>query len=790
MKAKRTLLVFLLSLVLLLCYSAMLVACDDETIAGTHAVSFKADGKTYDVALVDDGKTVTLPAAPTKDGYTFVGWYTDEEYTQTFDESTVITASTALYAKMTANTYTVTYNLDGGTNPNTVTSFTVNDKVMLSDAVKPGYLFKGWKNGEEYMTSIPKGTTENITLTAVFEKNGYVINYEGIGGAYCQNPKAYSVDDETFILNPATKDGCDFDGWYLNAEYTGDKVTKIVKGTTGNITLYAKFTEAGYSAPTIESIGFDYDEKLAWFRENGSVVPNTVGLYIDVLYSDSTVTHVAVTEDMLSYDASSSDEFTVTVTYCGKTATFDVKVFDSTEGFSAYIYYGCNYYDNDNYTHSDVLLANAENGGFLRDYWVYLSQKSGEDEYWYGVKLTEAMLRLYTAPSSEEGSGTYEAFNLSSLDASTSADKYYQVKVDYNGITIDALHLYKVKAEQLWTNAYYLSTNNYKYVSAGSRDFVMSQIREGEMKFDKYVVFDVWGNECLQVFDGSWSSYKHVTFGDLSDIDFGDYSKELRLPACMDGEEFYLSVTLVPPYYYDLAFQYMYTLYYDENHSTKVLLLPDGKIFPEGNYVYDYYWLDGFDDVIVYQGYLYRVDRENRDIYYYLISENTDAEKICTYSFYEPEDKTYNFELYKLNGKYYIYYNYENNECSWIAEFYDANTMKWFDTVYVIGDRDSENECYPITVYVDKNAKALYTYDYDDRGESGGKWERWVYKNNGIRYYYVYDTKSEAFICSSYDFWKYTSSNKNEVYVYDMFSSNYFFVAFLTEVTETAETAE
>lgn len=242
MKAKRTLLVFLVSLVLLLCCSALLIACDGETIAGTHAVSFKADGKTYDVALVDDGNTVTLPAAPTEDGYTFVGWYTDESCTQAFDESTVITANTTLYAKMTANSYTVTYELDGGTNPNTATAFTVEDKIILSDAVKSGYLFKGWKNGEEYMTFIPKGTAENITLTAVFEKNGYVISYEGIGGAYCQNPKAYSVD-ETFTLNPATKDGYDFDGWYLNAEYTGDKVTEIATGTTGNITLYAKFTE-------------------------------------------------------------------------------------------------------------------------------------------------------------------------------------------------------------------------------------------------------------------------------------------------------------------------------------------------------------------------------------------------------------------------------------------------------------------------------------------------------------------------------------------------------------------
>ena len=49
-----------------------------------------------------DGKLVK-PADPTRDGYTFGGWYTDEACTQAYDFSTPVTADLTLYAKWTKN---------------------------------------------------------------------------------------------------------------------------------------------------------------------------------------------------------------------------------------------------------------------------------------------------------------------------------------------------------------------------------------------------------------------------------------------------------------------------------------------------------------------------------------------------------------------------------------------------------------------------------------------------------------------------------------------------------------
>ncbi|MGN0374434.1 MAG: InlB B-repeat-containing protein [Butyrivibrio sp.] len=205
------------------------------------------DGRNYDVALVKEGSAVSLPTDPEKSGYTFDGWYADESCTQEYDATTPIYQDTDLYAKFTVNTYTITYNTDGGTNPNTVTSFTAEDKIVLADAEKSGYLFKGWKYGDEYMTIIPKGTTENIVLTAVYQKEGFSISYENVNGAYHSNQKGYNVDDETFAISAAYKDGYTFDGWYLTEDFSGEKVTEIAKGTTGDLILYAKFTVNVYT---------------------------------------------------------------------------------------------------------------------------------------------------------------------------------------------------------------------------------------------------------------------------------------------------------------------------------------------------------------------------------------------------------------------------------------------------------------------------------------------------------------------------------------------------------------
>ena len=93
-----------------------------------YRVTFDTDGgsEVADQTIIY-GNKITKPADPTKTGYIFDNWYTDDTYSTVFDFDTIITSDTTIYAKYNINTYTVTLNPNGGTV--TPTSITVNASV-------------------------------------------------------------------------------------------------------------------------------------------------------------------------------------------------------------------------------------------------------------------------------------------------------------------------------------------------------------------------------------------------------------------------------------------------------------------------------------------------------------------------------------------------------------------------------------------------------------------------------------------------------------------------------------
>ena len=198
-------------------------------------------------------ETITLKD-PVKTGYTFAGWYMAEDFTGNAVTEIVqgeivqgTTGDITLYAKwVKEGDYTITYELDGGTNaPENPESYNVETgTITLKDPVKPGYTFGGWyKDGEftTQVTEIIQGTTGNITLYAKWELVSYTITYELNDGTNApENPVSYNVETGTITLKAPTKDKYDFKGWYKDGEFT-DEITEITQGTTGNITLYAKW---------------------------------------------------------------------------------------------------------------------------------------------------------------------------------------------------------------------------------------------------------------------------------------------------------------------------------------------------------------------------------------------------------------------------------------------------------------------------------------------------------------------------------------------------------------------
>ncbi len=87
----------------------------DKTVTATfktneYTVTFNSEGgSSVPSQTVPYGENATKPAAPTKTGYTFAGWYKDEAYTTQWDfDNDVVTQDITLYAKWTIITYTIT----------------------------------------------------------------------------------------------------------------------------------------------------------------------------------------------------------------------------------------------------------------------------------------------------------------------------------------------------------------------------------------------------------------------------------------------------------------------------------------------------------------------------------------------------------------------------------------------------------------------------------------------------------------------------------------------------------
>ena len=100
------------------------------------------------------------------------------------------------------------------------------------------------------MTQIAAGSTGNRTYYAKWTAGAYTITYVLDGGTNAaENPTNYTIEDSITLADP-TKEGYSFNGWYSDAGFT-TKVTEIAKGSTGDITLYAKFTVNTYTVTWI-----------------------------------------------------------------------------------------------------------------------------------------------------------------------------------------------------------------------------------------------------------------------------------------------------------------------------------------------------------------------------------------------------------------------------------------------------------------------------------------------------------------------------------------------------------
>lgn len=201
-----------------------------------------------------DGYTIgSLPITleePTKNGYTFIGWYQGTERITEIAAET--TGNIFLEAKWRINTYTIEYDLQGGmTDSDYPNTYTVEKlPISLSAPTRLGYTFAGWLINGEIVDEISPTTTGNLFLIAKWEINTYTIEYDLQGGNAVANPTEYTIETQTILFLQPTKLGYTFVGWFNE----DTKVEKIETGTTGNIYLTAKWEINTYYVSFTEGV--------------------------------------------------------------------------------------------------------------------------------------------------------------------------------------------------------------------------------------------------------------------------------------------------------------------------------------------------------------------------------------------------------------------------------------------------------------------------------------------------------------------------------------------------------
>ena len=166
-----------------------------------YTITFNtAGGSAIDPITQDYGTTINAPAAPTKTGYTFIGWDKTIPATMPAGDMTIT-------AQWSINQYTLSFDTAGGSAIDPITQDYGTTINAPADPTKTGYTFTGWD--KTIPATMPAG---DMTITAQWSINQYTLSFDTAGGSAID---PITQDYGTTINAPAapTKTGYTFIGW-------------------------------------------------------------------------------------------------------------------------------------------------------------------------------------------------------------------------------------------------------------------------------------------------------------------------------------------------------------------------------------------------------------------------------------------------------------------------------------------------------------------------------------------------------------------------------------------------
>ena len=194
-------------------------------VIGAYTVTFQSEGGSEVASQIRANTPAARPADPTKEGYTFIGWYNGESEWNFAD---AVTEALTLTAKWQVNQYTITFKPENGGQDIVIKQDYGTAITAPANPTKTGYTFVGWD--KTIPSTMPAG---NMTITAQWQVNQYTITFKPENGG---QDIVIKQDYGTAITAPAnpTKTGYTFAGW--------DKTIPTAM-PAGDMTITAQWTE-------------------------------------------------------------------------------------------------------------------------------------------------------------------------------------------------------------------------------------------------------------------------------------------------------------------------------------------------------------------------------------------------------------------------------------------------------------------------------------------------------------------------------------------------------------------
>ena len=210
----------------------------------TYVVNFNTDGgNSISNQIINKDGTITKPQDPVRDGYKFLGWYSNNVL---FDFNTPVTKNLELVAKWEKAKDNSTTGTTTTTKKNDTTSSTTKKTTT--------------KKNDTTNTTTTKKTTTNTT-----EAKKYTVTFDSNGGSKVSSKEVTSGSKVSKPSNPI-RTGYKFSGWTLN-----NKAYDFNSKVTSNITLVAKWTAKTYTVK-VSSVDEYSPARILSVYEDGSKI--------------------------------------------------------------------------------------------------------------------------------------------------------------------------------------------------------------------------------------------------------------------------------------------------------------------------------------------------------------------------------------------------------------------------------------------------------------------------------------------------------------------------------------